>query len=77
MATASPDPGSPSDPIVFNVAVLSPGGHYNATTGIYTVPQDGVYELAGHIWAVNDEGFDVYIEVDDVRVTMNTTEYNF
>ena len=34
---------SPPNPIVFNYAVLNSGGHYNVTSGIYTVPLDGVH----------------------------------
>ena len=36
---------TPTDPIVFDNAVLNTGGHYDPTTGIYTVPIDDTYEF--------------------------------
>ena len=61
-------PGTQEDPIVFNVAPLNPGGHYDVTTGIYTVPVDGVYEFTLHLWTVDDPEFNAYLEVDNVPV---------
>ena len=60
--------GTPADPIVFNVAPLNVGGHYDITTGIYTVPTDGVYEFSLHLWNVDDPEFNAYLEVDNVTV---------
>ena len=68
LASFDYDPGDPADPIVFNVAPLNPGGHYDVTTGIYTVPIDGVYEFMLHIWMLNDPAFNAYLEVDNVQV---------
>ena len=53
---------------MFNVALLNPGGHYDVTTGIYTVPIDGVYEFTYHVWDKDDPIFDVFLIVDNVRV---------
>ena len=41
--------------MVFNVAPLNPGGHYDVTSGIYTVPIDGVYEFIVQTLCINDE----------------------
>ena len=65
LATVDYDPNDPPDPIVFNVAVLNPGCHYDVTTGIYTVPLDGIYQFMVHILAVNDGVYDVYLKVDN------------
>ena len=62
-------PLSPGDPIVFNVAHLNPGGHYDITSGIYTVPIDGVYELMLNIRSIDDAAIGVWIEVDNVQVS--------
>ena len=52
------------------MAPLNPGGHYDVTTGVYTVPVDGVYEFLLHIWMLDDSGFNAYIEVDNVRIML-------
>ena len=54
---------------MFNVAHLNPGGHYDVTTGIYTAPLDGVYEFMLRIRSINDAGFGVWLEIDNVRVS--------
>ena len=64
------DPDVPGDPIVFNVAPLNPGGHYDVTTGIYTVPIDGIYEFSLHLLCLNDNQYLAYLEVDDTRVKL-------
>ena len=40
---------------MFNDARINPGGHYDPTTGIYTVPQDGAYEFYVHILNGDEE----------------------
>ena len=69
MATLDYDPGAPTKPIVFNVVPLNLGGHYDVTTGIYTVPVDGIYEFILHIWSIDDAGIGAWIEVDSVAVS--------
>ena len=69
LVTLDYDPGSPENPIVFNVAHLNPGGHYDVTSGIYTVPVDGVYEFMLRIRSLDDASFGVFIEVDNVHVS--------
>ena len=69
LATLDYDPGSPANPIVFNVAPLNLGGYYDITTGIYTVPVDGVYEFILHILCIDDPDCGAYIEVDNVEVS--------
>ena len=71
MATLDYDVGTPGDPIIFNVVPLNPGGYYDVTTGIYTVPLDGVYEFILHIWSINDAAFGAWIVIDDVLVSNN------
>ena len=68
LASFDHHPGTPGDPIVFNVAPLNPGGHYDVTSGIYTVPVDGVYEFTLHLWNVDDPEFNAHLEVDNVLV---------
>ena len=68
LATLDYDPGTPGDPIIFNVDPLNPGGHYDATTGIYTVPLDGVYEFMLHILADDDQLMQAFIDVDGIAV---------
>ena len=41
LATFDTNSVTPSDPIVFNYPVENTGGHYDPTTGIYTVPISG------------------------------------
>ena len=69
LATLDYDPGTPDDPIIFNIAPLNLGGHYDVTSGIYTVPVDGVYEFILHIRCVNDASCAAWIEVDNVAVS--------
>ena len=38
----------PSNPIVFDYSFINHGNHYDNTTGIYTVPIDGIYEFYVH-----------------------------
>ena len=71
LASFDYDPGTPGDPIVFNVAPLNPGGHYDVTSGIYTVPIDGAYEFMFHIWLQDHNAFHAYLDVDNVRVSLN------
>ena len=58
------------DPIVFDEARINPGGHYDPTTGIYTVPQDGIYEFYVHILSGDetDERWAFSLAVDDADV---------
>ena len=53
---------------MFNLALLNLGGHYDVTSGIYTVPLDGVYEFMNHMWAIEDAFIGAYIKVDSVTV---------
>ena len=68
LASFNYDPGTPTDPIVFNVSTLNPGGYCNTSSGNYTVPLDGVYEFMFHIWGLQDSGYDAYLAVDGVQV---------
>ena len=67
---ASFDAGTltPGDPIVFNYPVHNAGGHYDPTTGIYTVPLDGTYEFFFRIYGFEDNSIGAFLIVDDVQV---------
>ena len=67
---ASFDAGTltPGDPIVFNYPVHNAGGHYDSTTGIYTVPLDGIYEFIFRIYGYEDNSIGAFLIVDNVQV---------
>ena len=60
-----------TDPLVFDETKINPGGHYDNTTGIFTVPVDGVYEITSHLYNSPDvDNFSShYIKVDGLNVT--------
>ena len=60
---------TPTDPIVFNYPVHNAGGHYDPTTGIYTVPLDGTYEIIFRIRAYEDASVDAWLMVDGEEVS--------
>ena len=64
---------TPADPIDFDDDRINPGGHYDASTGIYTVPLDGTYEFNVQIESYsdfnNDWGF--WVLVDGIEVTFS------
>ena len=63
---------TPTDPIVFNYTVHNTGGHYDSTTGIYTTPIDGTYEIIVHLWSDNDVKLGAALTVDGVDVSNAT-----
>ena len=70
-ATMSESSISPvPDPIVFDDARINPGGHYDPTTGIYTVPQNGTYEFYVHLLNTEDEdlSFGFSLDVDGADI---------
>ena len=68
LATFDTDSVTPGDPIVFNYIVHNTGGYYDPTTGIYTVPLDGTYEIIFRIRAENDANVGAWLVVDGQRV---------
>ena len=68
LATFSSTTLIPTDPIVFDVTRLNPGGYYDNTTGIYTVPLDGIYQFTYHIWGYNDAVIYPRLVVDGTSV---------
>ena len=56
------------DPIIFNETRLNPGGHYDNTTGIYTVPVDGIYEFNIMIYSRPDSDFGSDLVADGVDI---------
>ena len=69
LATIGAQSVSPvSDPIVFTEVRLNPGGDYDDTTGIYTVPTDGIYEFNINVRAQPDRDFGSYLVRDGVNV---------
>ena len=59
---------TPTNPIMFDYPILNTGGHYNPTTGIYTVPIDGTYEFIFQYRTLNDNSAESFLEVDGTRV---------
>ncbi len=68
LASFTTNTHSPSNPIVFNRDVFNYGGHYDRTTGIYTVPLDGIYEISVFIRGYSDTEIAAYIVVDNTKV---------
>ena len=68
LATFSANTLTPTNPIVFDVTRLNPGGHYDNTTGIYTVPLDGIYQVIFHIWGYDDAVIYPHLVVDGIQV---------
>ena len=54
--------------IIFNETRLNPGGHYDSTTGVYTVPIDGIYEFNIMVHSRPDNDFGSYLMRDGVDV---------
>ena len=69
LATFRTDIATPTDPIVFDYPVHNSGGHYNSTTGIYTVPLDGTYEIIFRIRSYNDSIVSAWLMVDGAEVS--------
>ena len=57
-----------TQPIIFNNAVLNPGGHYDNETGIYTVSIDGTYELIFNLASSADVEYRAHLNVDGTPV---------
>ena len=68
---------TPSNPIVFDDAVLNTGGHYDPTTGIYTAPINGTYEFIVHIQSTNDYYIKAHLVVDNTEVSTLVDEDMF
>ncbi len=71
LATFSDSAVTPSDPLVFDFNLLNPGGHYDNSTGIYTVPVTGTYQIIIYIWGNNDPEIRTYLNVDGTRVSLS------
>ena len=68
LATFSVNDLDPTNPIVFDVTRLNPGGHYDNTTGIYTVPLDGIYQVIFHIRSYDDAVIYPRLVIDGILV---------
>ena len=55
-------------PLVFDNALLNPGGHYNSGSGIFTVPLNGNYEFTIHLWSSDQYNIHPYLVVNGNRV---------
>ena len=59
-----------TDPIVFDLTPVNYGESYDSTTGIYTVPMNGLYEFSVQIYCILNENSCVYyISVDGILAT--------
>ena len=60
-----------TDPMIFDETRINPGGHYDNTTGIFTVPVDGIYEITTHLYNSPDVDnvLSQYLKVDGQNVT--------
>ena len=65
---------TPTIPIVFPIPLQNSGGHYDRTTGIYTVPIDGTYEIIVHILSYNDDSIAAFLVVDGTKVSILVDE---
>ena len=54
--------------------MLNPGGHYDPTTGIFTVPIDGDYELIVQVLGDDDAEMFIYLNVDGTDVSISMTK---
>ena len=68
LVTIGSDTHSPSNIIVFDVAFLNSGSHYNTSTEIYTAPISGTYEFIIHILSSNDYNIRAYLVLDGTLV---------
>ena len=72
LATISePSISSLTDPLVFDETRINPGGHYDNTTGIFTAPVYGIYEITSHLYNSPDADnlSSHYLKVDGNNVT--------
>ena len=53
-----------TNPIVFNNAILNTGWNYNPETGIYTAPEDGIYQLMFNLASSADALYNAHLNVD-------------
>ena len=65
MAALDDGPQTVSNPIVFDYSFINPDDHYDNTTGIYTVPLDGIYEFYVIVYCSMDADCYMYINIDD------------
>ena len=70
LATKSGGAGEVTDPIIFDLTPVNYGENYNSTTGIYTVPMNGLYEFNVQIYCwLNGNICVYYITVDGTFMT--------
>ena len=54
---------------MFNYPVHNTGGHYNTSSGVYTVPLDGTYEFIFRLRASADATIGAYLVLDGEDVS--------
>ena len=53
------------NPVIFDTDEINPGGHYNPSTGYYTVPYDGIYQFHVQMQSLTDpNAVFIHIHVD-------------
>ena len=60
-----------TDPIIFDMDVINPGGHYNPRIGIYTVPIDGTYEVIFNLASSEDAVYNAHVNVEGKLVCID------
>ena len=53
---------SSDSPVNFDWDVINPGGHYDNTTGYYTVPYDGIYQFHVQMQSYSSS-YTIYIHI--------------
>ena len=74
LAALSSSTSGSANPMIFNKAEINPGGHYNSSTGYYTVPYNGIYQFHVQMAAYSCPIF-IHIYVDGSNLGTHTDVY--
>ena len=55
---------SVTEVMVFDSVIMNSGEHYNTSSGIYTVPLDGTYQIVLHVFTDTTDQFGAAMIVD-------------
>ncbi|XP_045205567.2 complement C1q-like protein 2 [Mercenaria mercenaria] len=68
-----------NDVIVFDTVILNEGEGYDSDTGIFTVPESGLYYFAAHVCIVGGKGANYAIVIEGTEIAASSvysTKYN-